>query len=438
MYMKNIVWYVLKIIGSLSMAIILLLIIAFSSFIGTIIEQDQTLEYYRINYPNHKRILGLLSWQEIKFFGLDHVYTNWWFISLLLVFFLSLILCTFSRQLPGLKYSRKWKFLYKSKSLKRFSYYNCIDYISLSNFVYLLNKENYYVFHKRNSVYAYKGLIGRITPIFVHVSLILTLMGALISMLGGFSAQEIIPKGEISHLQNIIKSGYYSLLPNDIVCKVNDFYISYYNDQSIQQFFSNVSILDNDGKIVMHRVLSVNKPLRLKGLTFYQTDWQMSGLRIRIGNQYTIEKSLSKVINPQNGSVLWVCHLPVDFSHEISIVLTGLDGKMSVYNDLGVLITSIGCNKLNLFYNVPFVIEEIMTSTGLQIKADPGVSLIYLGFLILMISTMISYLSYSQVWANTTDSYISISGTTNRASLAFENEMSNIYSAYYVLVSVKE
>lgn len=436
--MKNTIWYVLKIIGSLGMAIVLLLIIAFLSFIGTVIEQDQTVDYYRIKYPSDRPILGLLSWQEVKFFGLDHVYTNWWFISLLFVFFFSLIICTFSRQLPGLKYARKWKFLYNDKSLKRFSYYNCIDCISLSNFVCLLNKENYYVFHKRNSVYAYKGLIGRITPIFVHFSLVLTLIGALASMLGGFSAHEIIPNGEISHLQNIVKSGYYSLLPSNIVCKVNDFYITYYNDQSIRQFFSDVSILGNDGRIIVHKVLSVNKPLRLKGLTFYQTDWQMSGLRIRIGNRYTIEKSLSKVINPQNGNVLWICHLPVDFNHEISIVLTSLDGKISVYNDLGMLITSISCDKLNLFYDVPLVIEEVMTSTGLQIKADPGVSLIYSGFLILMISTVISYLSYSQIWANTTNSYISISGTTNRASLAFENEINNIYSAYNVLLSVKE
>ena len=183
MYMKNIIWYMLKVIGSLSMAVVLLLAIAFLSFIGTIIEQDQTVDYYKINYPSDKPIWGILSWEKVKFFGIDHVYTNWWFISLLLCFFLSLTFCTFSRQLPGLKYSRKWKFLHNSQSLKRFSYYNRIDYISLSNFVYLLNKKNYYVFHKRNSIYAYKGLIGRITPIFVHFILILTLIGALISML---------------------------------------------------------------------------------------------------------------------------------------------------------------------------------------------------------------------------------------------------------------
>lgn len=41
---------------------------------------------------------------------------------------------------------------------------------------------------------------------------------------------------------------------------------------------------------------------------------------------------------------------------------------------------------------------DILSSTGLQIKADPGILLIYLGFLFLMVSTLISYITYSQIW----------------------------------------
>nr|AYR06550.1 c-type cytochrome biogenensis protein [Rhodogorgon sp.] len=435
--MKNIIWHILRIISSLSMAIIVLLLIAILSFIGTVIEQDQTLDYYQVRYPSSQTAAKFLSWQKIRFLGLDHIYTNWWFISLLLFFFVSLLVCTFSRQLPSLKYSRKWKFLYKDQSLRKFNYYTCMDGVSLSDFIYSLNIKNYYVFHKSNSIYAYKGLIGRITPIFVHISLILTLIGSFIGMIGGFSTQEIIPKSEVSHLQNIIKSGYYSVVPNNLVCRVDDFYVNYYNNNSIQQFFSAVSILNNDGQVIVQKVLSVNKPLKFKGLTFYQTDWQISGLRIKIGNQYTIEKSLNKIINSDNGSIFWVCHLPIDFNHTISIVLSGLDGVISVYDNLGVLIIRTSCKTFNLFYNVPILVEEVIASTGLQIKADPGVNLIYWGFLILMISTLISYLSYSQIWANTTNRFISVGGTTNRASLVFENEISKIYSSYCMLVSVK-
>jgi cytochrome c biogenesis protein len=43
------------------------------------------------------------------------------------------------------------------------------------------------------------------------------------------------------------------------------------------------------------------------------------------------------------------------------------------------------------------VLEDIVGSTGLEIKNDPGVPLVYAGFGALMITTLISYVSHSQV-----------------------------------------
>jgi len=43
------------------------------------------------------------------------------------------------------------------------------------------------------------------------------------------------------------------------------------------------------------------------------------------------------------------------------------------------------------------VVEEIIGSTGLELKSDPGVPLVYAGFGALMITTLISYISHSQV-----------------------------------------
>ena len=64
----------LKSIADLRFAIIILIIIAFSSIIGTIIEQDQSIETYKLKYPLINPTLGFLSWDLILNFGLDHVY----------------------------------------------------------------------------------------------------------------------------------------------------------------------------------------------------------------------------------------------------------------------------------------------------------------------------------------------------------------------------
>ena len=45
---------------------------------------------------------------------------------------------------------------------------------------------------------------------------------------------------------------------------------------------------------------------------------------------------------------------------------------------------------------VEFSVDEIIGSTGLQLKADPGVPLVYAGFGFLMVTSIISYLSHSQ------------------------------------------
>jgi cytochrome c biogenesis protein len=65
---------------------------------------------------------------------------------------------------------------------------------------------------------------------------------------------------------------------------------------------------------------------------------------------------------------------------------------------------------------------DILSSTGLQIKADPGILLIYSGFLFLMISTLISYITYSQIWIVQDKKKIFIGGNTTRAKFDFELE----------------
>jgi cytochrome c biogenesis protein len=75
----------LKRIADLRSAIFLLLLISLFSILGTIIEQDQSLEIYKINYPIANPVFGFLTWNFIIKFGLDHVYKTWWFF--LLIFF---------------------------------------------------------------------------------------------------------------------------------------------------------------------------------------------------------------------------------------------------------------------------------------------------------------------------------------------------------------
>jgi cytochrome c biogenesis protein len=53
---------------------------------------------------------------------------------------------------------------------------------------------------------------------------------------------------------------------------------------------------------------------------------------------------------------------------------------------------------------------------------DPGIPLIYTGFGFLMLSTLISYFTYSQIWVVQDQKKVFIGGNTTRAILDFELE----------------
>nr|YP_009732224.1 c-type cytochrome biogenesis protein [Gracilaria spinulosa]QHS70671.1 c-type cytochrome biogenesis protein [Gracilaria spinulosa] len=426
---RNIVWHTFKRLSNLGFSISLLLIIAIISMIGTIIEQNQSISYYQTTYPMKHQLLNIIiNWKIIISLGLDHIYSNPCFIIILILFFCSLLACTFSNQLPSLRNARKWKFLQQTKKRNNKSHFTKLEQISLCNMIYSLYNNKYYIFHKENSLYAYKGLAGRTAPIVVHFSIILTLAGSLISLLGGFTAQEIIPEGEIFHIKNTIQSGFNSTLPDNLVGKIKNFDIIYNKDNSIKQFLSNILLSNNEGKNIKQKYIFVNSPLIFNGITFYQTDWSINSIRIKIGNSQIIQQPITK--HKINNQILWSCQVPINRTKHIILIVTKLNNQIAIYDTSNNLLIHTTPNEKVVINNTTVEILEIMTNTGLQIKTDPGIMITYTGFLTLMMSIVISYTSYSQIWVNNIIQQIEIAGFTNRAILSFEEDLINIEEIY--------
>ena len=428
---KNVKWITFKIFANLNFAIFLLFLVLLFSMLGSIIEQHQSLAYYQNLYPINTSYLLNFNWKLIISLGLDNIYESWWFIFILAILACSLIICTFSVQLPSLRNARRWKFIYSDNTNRQpivLAKNKDFFKISMVNIAYCLNNQGYYCFSRHNKVYAYKGLIGRIAPIVVHISLIIILLGGVVGFTGGFIVQEMVPVGEIFHIKNILSSGFKNIAPTYSTFRVRNFYLDYNFDNSVKQFFSELSYINENGKQIFYPTIAVNSPLRYKGMTFYQTDWQINSLRIQIDLDCVIQYKLNKV---QIGkSVFWMCRLPIESNKYVFIIISGMNDKISIYNSSGEFISAISLNqKINIDQTF-FRIIEIMSSTGLQIKVDPGLSLVYLGFALLIISTFISYISYSQLWFSINDESCYLHGCTNRAILSFEEELTSIYNKY--------
>ena len=194
-------------ITDLRLAILLLLLIALFSISGTLIEQGESLAFYQANYPEHPALFGFLNWQIILSIGLNHVYSTWWFLSLLILFGTSLTACTFTRQIPALKAAQRWKFYEQPRQFQKLALSAELDSGSVSSVMPLLEKKGYKVFEKEEAIYARKGIIGRIGPILVHTAMLIILAGAILGNFTGFVAQEMIPSGTAFQVKNIIKAG---------------------------------------------------------------------------------------------------------------------------------------------------------------------------------------------------------------------------------------
>ena len=409
----------IKYFANLKFAISILILIAGLSILGTIIEQDQPINFYKENYQ--QTILNISLWKFILQIGLDHVFKTGWFIFILGLFANSLTCCTFLQQFPILNRAQKYFFYKKKIQYKRLSLNSQLNNTSNGNLVTQLKLKKYITYQQKNIFYGYKGLIGRIAPILVHLSLLTILFGTFIGSISGFTAQEFIPKTENFKTQNILNTNLLTYIPK-ISTRINDFWITYKKNSIIDQFYSDISILDNFGKELKRKTISVNNPLKYENITYYQTDWNIIGIRIKIDDNliYQIPYLSTKNFKKE----VWFSWLPE--SNGTSIIINNIRGINTAYNQSGNFLSyiDIGENyKLNLH---TFNLTEFITSTGLQIKADPGIKIIYFGFGLLMISIFLSYRSFSQIWFHQKKKTIFVGGQTNRAQLNFEKEMLDI------------
>jgi cytochrome c biogenesis protein len=426
-----------KLLIDLKFAIGILGLIAFTSSFGSFIEQDEPRSFYEENYSNP--IYGFIDANFILKLGLDHIYTTWWFLSLLAILSFSLIGCTITRQFPLFKNSKEYFFKAKNDS-----FLNLPFSIKIKNIYYFketilskIQEWNFYIYQKGNVIYGYKGLIGRLSPILVHFSLLIILGGSTLGAFENFKAQEILPKGEVFHIQNPLRVGWKTNIP-PIPTRINDFWVEYEKNR-IHQFYSNISILDNFGNEIVNQTISVNNPLRYKNIDFYQSDWNLIGIRVKNQKENKIiEFPLFPLKNNSKSWITWINEeniLPNEPSgpsgalkQDIkTLVFDQLQQIVFIYDEKGNFL-NIKNNGEAISQNLIFI--DILPSTGLLIKYDPSITIIYFGFGLLMITACLSYLPYTQIWICNTKKNCWIGSSTNRGKIQFEIEFEN-YIRYF-------
>ena len=414
--------FLLKFFNKLNYAIFLLFLIAISSSLGSIIEQDENVHFYKEIYPKTNWIF---NYEILFFFKFNEIYTSWWFLVLLFLLGISLMSCTITTQFSIVYSSKFFLFKEKKKQFKKLPFF-----VKLKNFYYLkekiivkIQKKNYLLYQNQKSFYAYKGLIGRISPILVHISLLIILAS---SFSGAFlisKAEQILPKGEISHIQNYRKIGQLTK-SSPILLRCNDFWIQY-NKKKIFQFYSNLSLLNNYGNELLTKTVSVNKPLKLHFLDIYQSDWNLPGIILSSEKDKNYQYPLFFTNTEPKIWITWIHFQKKNYT----LLLNRSFSSFFLYDNYGNFLKKITINK-KIFNNLSLI--EFIFSTGLLIKYNPTIPIIYLGFLILLVTTTLSYFPYNQIWITTKIKNIWIGGMSNRGKIGFEIELENLLRKFFI------
>ncbi|KAL5715130.1 copper chaperone [Ranunculus cassubicifolius] len=435
----------LALLSNLPLAIGEMFTIAALMALGTAIDQGEAPEYYLQRYSEENPAFGFITWKWVLFFGFDHMFTSPVFLGMLILLGASLMACTYTTQIPIVKVARRWNFLHSAVNIRKQEYTDSLPQASVRDLGVILMGSGYEVFVKGPTLYAFKGLAGRFAPIGVHIAMLLIMAGGTLSASGSFRGAVTVPQGLNFVMGDVLGPSGFLSRPTDAFnteVHVNKFYMDYYDSGEISQFHTDISLFDMDGKEVMRKTIMVNDPLRYNGITIYQTDWSISALQVLKDGQGPFNLAMAP-LKTNGDKKLFGTFLPIGDTNSskvkgISMLARDLQ-SIILYDEEGKFV-GVRRPDSNLPVDIngtKIVIVDAIGSSGLDLKVDPGVPIVYAGFGALMLTTCISFLSHSQVWALQDGTTVVIGGKTNRAKLEFPNEMNRLLDLVPEIVNSK-
>ena len=269
-------------LGSMTLAIVILTVLALASVIGTVLLQNQSQADYLQQF-------GPIWYWVFRSLGLFDMYHTWWFLSLLGLLMASLGVCLW-RQIPRiLKDMRSRKVTLSESAMKHMKHIQHwqADQLDSTAFIehvkWQLNgwsfREDSYA--DTHYVRADKGRYNKLAYILVHAAILIILIGGWLGVQYGFRGDMAVPEGskesEISYLKGT--STEYMKMPFEVQC--NSFDIDFYPNGMPKEFRSNLTIIDQ-GKEVLTSDIIVNEPLYYKGVRIYQASFGDGGSNIHL------------------------------------------------------------------------------------------------------------------------------------------------------------
>jgi len=414
-------------LSDLRLAIVLLLLIAIASAIGTILPQGEASDLY-LNRFNADPWLGLINGDRMLQLQLDRVYSSGWFLALLAWLGLALILCSWRRQWPALQAALRWIDYREPRQLSKMALAETIPSADpeqgLKDLATSLRSQGWQVQELSGRLAARRGVSGRVGPLLVHTGLVLLMLGAAWGALAGNRIERFLAPGR--SLDLLDRGG-----TSQLSLTLDQFDIERDPAGRTEQFRSRLTLAPAGNGAAEQREISVNHPLRYRGMTVYQADWSLATITLQLGRSPFLQLPLQTF--PELGDQLWGLVLPTrpDGSEPVLLTLGSEAGPVQVFGEGGDLITNLRPGGSAAEINgVPIRVIDVMPASGLLLKRDPGVPLVYTGFAITLLGGGLSLIATRQLWAvgDPQHQKLHVAGLCNRNLSGFAQDFPSLIS----------
>jgi cytochrome c biogenesis protein len=270
-------------LGSMTLAVAILCVLAVASAIGTVLLQNQ-------EQTDYLRQFGELWYWTFRSLGLFDMYHTWWFLTLLAFLMVSLAVCLWRNVPHMLKEMRTRKVAITDKSLKTFHHqhhWELADGADMADVKRLaeqgLSEWELMEAEKEGAVYLRgdKGRFHKWGYILAHSAVLIILIGGWISVHYGFRGNMSVPEGQSDNEIEFLRGTAVHHLKMPFRVRCNSFHIAFYPSGPPKEFRSNLSIIDH-GKVVMTKDIIVNEPLKYKGVRIFQASFGDGGSAITL------------------------------------------------------------------------------------------------------------------------------------------------------------
>lgn len=429
-------------LSSLNLTIWLLLILALTSILGSIIPQQGTTS----TIHTHLSPVVLKLFMALRLFD---VYHSYWFLSLTGLLCLNLVLCTTTR-LPSVVSSVKKTSSYRIPKRAN-TVRTSIDREQADAILKRLEKTLRLRYGKvsrqesatATTLFAHRGRYRRISLLIAHLSILVIILGMTVGRYTGIEGYIELSQGETAKSVHVNNAE--GILDLGFTLRCDQFTIDFYENGMPKDFLSKLSFIE-DGHTLSQESLRVNYPVTYKGFRFYQANYGMDfSALIHIihdrGNQ-SIHATKGRTYSLDDGqTVVRILRIEDNFMRmgpAVQLEVSGLTRKEVIW--LFKNINGMTQAFPDLFTRAPrfnpalykpylFSLEELKPSfsTGLMITRDPGAAIVASGGLLFFLGIFISLISpRKRIWARLQDDHLTLAVQASGTKPSSDRELRQI------------